>query len=235
LTATAFIKDWLTNLGKLLTDGKTFTPDKVPFNMVPGLNAAIDKAAEYIRQAISFKPDQIIATIGPLPIPGWVLALVLGLVLIGLGVRLYLHALRSPAWYDDFVTLFVLYVILRLEGHIIGKTGLPLQNWFKALVDTQAVPFVIILILLFSLSFAGEGLQSKRAFWRALIAAALVSLLVYPIQTASVLGYLVNALAFFGDSLNKPENIYFTVAWGLLGMGLAIHRLTAPEGEAGKA
>jgi hypothetical protein len=152
-----------------------------------------------------------------------------------LGVRLYLHALRSPAWYDDFVTLFVLYIILRLEGHIVGQTGLPLQDWFKALVNNQAVPFVIIIILLLSLSFAGEGLRSKRAFWRALIAAAIVGLFVYPTQTANALGYVVNALAFFGDSLNKPENIHFTVAWGLLGMGLAIHRLTAPEGEAGKA
>ncbi len=234
LTATAFVKDWLVNLGKLLTDGKTFTPDKVPFNLVPGLNAAIDSAADYIRTAISFKPDQIIATIGPLVVQGWVLAVVLGLVLIGLGVRLYLHALRSPAWYDDFLTLFVLYIILRLEGHIVGQTGLPLQGWFKALVDNQAVPFVIIIILLLSLSFAGEGLRSKRAFWRALIAAVVVALFIYPSQTASALGYVVNGLVFLGNSLtNTRDNMTFIVAWGLIGMILAIHRLTTPEAEVG--
>ncbi len=234
LTATAFIKDWLKALSTVLTDGKTFTPDKVPFNLVPSLNATIDNAADYIRKAIDFKPQQIIATIGPLAIPGWALALVLGLVFIGLGVRLYLHALRSPAWYDDFLTLFVLYIILRLEGHIVGQTGLPLQDWFKALVNNQAVPFVIIIILLLSLSFAGEGLRSKRAFWRALIAAAVVALFIYPSQTASVLGRIVDGLTFLGESLtNTKDNMTFIVVWGVVGMILAIHRLMTPEAEVG--
>lgn len=235
LTATTFIKDWLKNLATLLTDGKTFTPDKVPFNLVPGINTTIDNVAEYVRKSIKFDPNQIVATIGPVSIPGWALALVLGLVFIGLGVRLYIHALRSAAWYDDFLTLFVLYIILRLEGHIVGQTGLPLQDWFKQLVDNKTVPFIIIIILLLFLSFAGEGIRSKRAFWRALISAALVALFIYPTETANALGYVVNGLVFFGESLGKPENIPFTMSWGLLGLVLAIHRLTTPESEAGKA
>lgn len=233
LTASVFIKDWLNNLAKLLTEGKTFTKDRIPFNLIPGLNSWIDGAAGYIRTAVDFKPMQVIATIGPVSIQGWVLALVLGLLIIILGVRLYIRALRSASWFDDFFTLFLLYIILRLEGHIISQTGLPLQDWFKALVDNQAVSFIIILILLLILVFAGEGWRSKRAFWRALLAAIVVALFIYPSETATVLGYMVQALAFFGESLSKPENLTFEVVWGVIGMILAIHRLTTPEAAAG--
>lgn len=233
LTASAFINDWLNSLAKLLKESNTFTKDKIPFNMLPGLNGWIDGAAEYIRVAVDFKPNLIIATIGPVSIQGWALALVLGLLFIILGVRLYIRALRSSSWFDDFFTLFVIYIILRLEGHIISQTGLPLQEWFKALVDNQAVSFFLILFLLLTLTLGGEGLRSKRAFWRALLAAMIVALFIYPSETAAVLGYIIQALAFFGASLVKPENLAFEVAWGVIGMILAIHRLTTPEAAVG--
>lgn len=148
---------------------------------------------------------------------------------------MYIRALRSPSWFDDFFTLFILYIILRLEGHIISQTGLPLQDWFKALVDNQAISFFLILFLLLMLTFAGEGLRSKRSFWRALLAAMVVALFIYPSETASVLGSIIQALAFFGESLLKPENLPFEIAWGVIGMILAIHRLTTPEAAVGKA
>lgn len=233
LTASAFIHEWLGKLAELLQDDTTFNRGKVPFSMLPGLNDWIDGAADYIKKAVDFKPDQVIATLGPVTIAGWVLAVFLGLLLIGLGVRLYLRALKSSSWFDDFFTLLVLYIILRFEGHIIGQTNLPVQGWFTGLVENQAISFFIILFLLLGLSFVGEGLKSKRAFWRALIAANLVGLFIYPSETANVLGYVVRAMEFFGKSLSTAQNLPFTITWGVIGMILAIHRLTTPEAAVG--
>jgi hypothetical protein len=233
LTASAFIKDWLASLSELLKDPETFNSEKIPFNMMPGLNAWIDGAADYVKNSVNFDPEQVIATIGPLAIRGWAVALVFGLIIIGFGIRLYIRALRSHQWFDDLFTLFILYIILRFEGHIVGSTGLPVQDWFKSLVENQFVSFFLIILLLLTLSFAGEGLRSKRAFWRALGAATLISLFIYPSQMASVLGYIVQALAFFGTSLSTQQNLPFTVAWGVIGMILAIHRLTTPEAAVG--
>lgn len=229
LTATAFIKDWMTSLAKLLEDPATFAPDKVPFNILPGLNQWIHDVAEYVRESIKFDAAEPIATIGTVSIPGWVLALILGLVLLGTGVRVYRHALKSSLFFDDFVALVILYIIVRFEGHILALTVLPLQGWFKALGDNQAISFFIMMILMLSWIFIGEGVRSRHAFWRALIEAVLVALFIYPRETANILGHMVEGLATFGASLTNQANLPFTIAWGVIGMVLAIQRLTGPE------
>lgn len=233
LTATVFIKDWLRQLADFVRQPDMFVPSKIPFNVLPGLNDAIDNASTYMKTAVQFDPSQIIATVGPIAIPSWSIALILGLVLVVVGVRLYVRALRTEAWYDDFLTLFLLYVILRFEGHIISSTSLPLTDAFKALFQNQAVSFFLIVGLLLGLSFVGEGVHSKRAFWRALIAALIISLFMFPIATATILGAAVDALAQFGAALSLPANLPFAVAWGVFGMALAINRLTTPENFSG--
>ena len=234
LTATVFVRDWLRQLADFIRQPDMFAPSKIPFNMLPGLNGMIDGAATYVKTAVQFNPTQIIATIGPIGIPSWSLALALGLILIVLGVRAYVHALGTEAWYDDFLTLFLLYVILRFEGHIISSTSLPLTDAFKALFQNQVVTFFLIVGLLLGLCFVGEGVHSKRAFWRALTAAAIISLFMFPAITANILGMAVDALAQFGSALSLPANLPFAVAWGVIGMVLAINRLTTPENLGGR-
>jgi hypothetical protein len=85
------------------------------------------------------------------------------------------------------------------------------------------------MVLLISLSFIGEGFRSKRAFWRALAAAGLVSSLMYPTEAARALSYVIDALALFGAGLTLQANAAFAVAWGVIGMLLALQRLTAQE------
>jgi len=126
-----------------------------------------------------------------------------------------------------------LYVILRFEGHIVSSTSLPLTDAFKALFENQAVTFFLIVGLLLGLSFVGEGVHSKRAFWRALIAALIISLFMFPVETSNVLGFGVDALAQFGAALSLPANLPFAVAWGVIGMVLAINRLMTPENLVG--
>lgn len=233
LTATVFVRDWLRQLADFIRQPDMFVPSKIPFNTLPGLNSTIDNASTYVKTAVKFDPTQIIATIGPIGVPSWSVALLLGLILIILGIRLYIRALRTEAWYDDFLTLFLLYVILRFEGHIISSTSLPLTDAFKALFENQAVTFFLIVGLLLGLSFVGEGVHSKRAFWRALLAALIISLFMFPAETANIVGYGVDALAQFGAALSLSANLPFAIAWGVFGMVLAINRLMTPENFGG--
>ena len=234
LTATVFVKDWLKQLAGFFKTSNTFAPDKIPFNILPGLNSWIDGAADYIRVMIKFKPNDPLLTVGTFSVPSFVLAFLVGLILIGIAAVLVVRAIKSPAWFDDFVALAVMYVVLRIVGHVIAlATSLPFANSFRDFVNNPFAAYMVIMVLLLLLTFLGEGFQSKRAFWRAIIAGSLLSLFMYPREVASIFGYLLDALALFGASLLNPQNFAFTIVWGLIGMVLALQRLATPESGSG--
>ncbi|MEW5721179.1 MAG: hypothetical protein AB1817_21315, partial [Chloroflexota bacterium] len=54
LTATVFIKDWLKQLADFFRTSNTFTPEKIPFNVLPGVNSWIDGAGNYILTTVKF-------------------------------------------------------------------------------------------------------------------------------------------------------------------------------------
>jgi hypothetical protein len=89
-----------------------------------------------------------------------------------------------------------------------------------------------LFFLLLGLSFIGEGVRSKRAFWRALFEAVLLSLLMFPEQTSNALGYVIGGLALFGGGLGSAQNWPFAIFWGVVGMFLAVQRLTTQEAAA---
>jgi hypothetical protein len=230
LTASLFIKDWLKQLANFFKTSDTFTPDKIPFNILKGVNNWIDGVGNFIRDTIKFDPTAELVKIGSTSIPGFALALLLGLLLIAFGVILLRRAIRSSAWFDDFIAIAVMYIILRIVGHIISlATSLPFANWFRLLVDSPFAAYVVLMLLLLFITFFGEGFQSKRAFWRALIASSLLSLFMYPREVSMGFGYVLEALALFGAGLGDPANVPFAAAWGVLGMYLAWQRLTTPE------
>ncbi len=229
LSATVFVRDWLQQLVGFLREPTRFVSQNLPFSVVPGINGWIDGVAKYIRDTVKFNPSQIVATIGPVTIQGWVLAVVVGLIFFGAAVGFYIRALKSSSWYDDFLALFVIYVVLRVIGHIVALASLPFATAFRMFVDNPTTAYFVIIILLLGLSFIGEGFRSKRAFWRALIAALLISFLMFPAETARAFSYVVEALAFFGNSLDLKQNAAFAIAWGAIGIGLALQRLTTQE------
>ncbi len=235
LTATVFIKDWLALLAAFLLDPNSFSATKFPFNMLPGLNSWIDGAANYIRDRINFDPNQVIAGSGVLTIYNWMLAAAVGLILIGVAIALYIRALNTSTWLDDFLALGVVYVTLRIEGHITALAAMPIQNWFRDFVDSPGTAFIVMFILVMILVFFGEGFHSKRAFWRALLEASLVALFMFPMETAFAFGHVVQALSQFGASLTVKENAPFAIVWGLIGMALAFYRLTTQESAASHA
>ncbi|MCI0477974.1 MAG: hypothetical protein L0Y55_17160 [Anaerolineales bacterium] len=230
LTAALFIKDWLKQAAKFFKTSDTFAPDKIPFNILPGLNSWIDGVGNFIRTTINFNPNAELLKIGATSIPSFVLALLLGLLLIAFGAILLRRAIKSSAWFDDFLAIAVMYIILRIVGHIVSlATSLPFANWFRVLVDSPIAAYAVLMLLLLFITFFGEGFQSKRAFWRALIASSLLSLFMYPRQVSIGFGYVLEALALFGTGLGDPANIPFAAAWGVLGMFLAWQKLTVPE------
>jgi hypothetical protein len=229
LSATVFIKDWLKQLADFLRTSGMFSPANIPFNVLPGLNSWIDGAAKFIRDTVKFNPTQAVITVGSFAVLGWMLALFFAFLLLLIAILLYIRALNSPSWFDDFFAIFVIYVILRIISHIAALTSLPILDSFRNFLDNPATAFLLLLILMIFLSLFGEGFRSKRAFWRALLEALLISLFMFPRETATVVAYGIDALAQFGAGLSLAANLPFAIIWGLLGMFLALQRLTSQE------
>jgi hypothetical protein len=231
LTATVFIKDWLKQLADFFKTSSTFSPEKIPFNILPGLNSWIDGAGEYIRTTVKFDANATLFTVGTTKVPSYLLGFLGAIILIVLGAALVWRAVKSPVWFDDFIALAVMYVVLRIVGHIISlATSLPFAKWFRVFVNNPFAAYIVIMILLLFITFLGEGFQSKRAFWRALIASCLLSLFMYPREVSIIIGYVFEALSQFGAGLASTANVPFAVVWGVIGMTLALQRLAISEG-----
>jgi hypothetical protein len=229
LSATVFVRDWLKQFADFVRTSNTFTADKIPFNILPGLDSWIDGAAAFIRDSIKFKPNDPLFGVGTVSIPSWTIAILFGVILLIGTAMLYLRALNSTTWFDDIVVLIVMYIVLRIIGHTVAISGLPVVSSLKIFVDNPISAYIVMMILMLVMTFFGEGLRSKRAFWTAIVEAFLVSLFMYPREAAIVLGYFVDALAQFGAGLASPQNVPFAVAWGLIGMILALQRLAFSE------
>ncbi len=230
LTATVFVKDWLFQLAIFFKTSDTFSPTRVPFNLLPSIDDAIKGVANYIKDTVRFKADAPLIEIGTTRVPNYVLAILAALVCIIFAALLVRRALRSTLWFDDFVAVFVMYAVLRIIGHITSLTQtLPLANWFRVFADSSFAAYLVLLVLLLFLTFFGEGFESKRAFWRAVVAIFILSLFMYPQQVSAYFGDVLNALAQFGAGLVDSKNIAFAITWGVIGMVLALYRLATPE------
>ncbi len=228
LTSTVFLR-WqvLPAIEGFFRDTGFFSPAQFPFSLVPGLNAWLDQLAIGIADAVQFDPNAPLLT-SPIFVPNWILAVIFGLLVLAGAVALYVRALKSSAVGDDILTLFGLYFILRLEGHIIGFTNVgPLEGAGTLLIENPLAGFWILMLALFVLIFIGGGVNSRRAFWRGLLEASLIALFLLPTQTAGVLAGFFGALATFGTTLSS--NLFFGVIWGIVGALLAMSRLTGTQ------
>jgi hypothetical protein len=160
-----------------------------------------------------------------------VLAVIVGLLVLGGVVALYVRALKSSALGDDILTLLALYFILRVEAYIIGLTNVgPLEGAGNVVIENPLVGFWVMMFFLFVLVFMGGGLNSRRAFWRGLLEAVLIALFVVPTQTANLMSVFFQGLYTFANLLGT--NLVFGVTWGLVGIVLALTRLTGTTATA---
>jgi hypothetical protein len=232
LTATVFVRDWLFQLAIFFKTSDLFLATQIPFNLLPTIDNAIKGVADYIRLTVKFNPDAELVRIGTTVVPNYVLAVLFGAICVVFAALLVRRALRSHLWFDDFVAIFVMYAVLRIVGHITSLTqAIPLANWFRVFADSKEAAYIVLMILLLFLTFFGEGFQSKRAFWRAVIAIFILSLFMFPQAVSSYFGDLLNALALFGAGLLDTKNVAFAIVWGVIGMLLAWYRLATPEAE----
>lgn len=227
VTATVFLKNWLPTISNFFQDSGFFSPENFPFSLVQSLNAWLDQLAQGIENAIQFNPNAPLIS-SPIFVPNWILAVIVGLLVLAGAVALYVRALKSSAIGDDILTLFALYFILRVEGYIIGFTNVaPLENAGNILTQNPLAGFWILMIALLVLVFIGGGVNSRRAFWRGLIEATLIALFLVPTQTAMALSGFFAALYSFTNLLDT--NLVFGVMWGLVGVVLALTRLTSTQ------
>lgn len=225
LTTTVFLRaQVLPSMEAFFRDNGFFSPFNFPFSLVSGLNGWLDQFAQNIENSVAFNPNAPLIS-SPVVLPNWILAAIVGLLVLGGAVAMYMRALKSSALGDDIITLFALYFILRIEGYIIGFTNVgPLEGAGNLLTQNPLAGFWILMIALFILVFIGGGVNSRRAFWRGLLEATLIALFLLPTQTAGILAEGFHTLTAFGNTLGT--NIFFGIAWGIIGAILAISRLT---------
>ncbi len=234
LTASLFVQDWLKGIGGFFRESDMFDRAKLPFSVVPGVNSWIDDLAERIPESVQFNPTQDILVVGSFRLQGWVLAMTVGVLIFLLTIRYYRHALRTNAWFDDIFAIFSIYLVFRIEGHIIALSRLPILEGVRAFLNNPTTAFLTLLGLTLFLVFFGEGLRSKHAFWRAVAEIVLVALILFPDETAGAVGWVFDRFAAFGAYLKEPTNVSFAIVWGFIGMILAWQRLLRPEpGEIG--
>jgi hypothetical protein len=228
LTTTVFLRlQVLPAIEAFFRDNGFFSPFNFPFSLVSGLNAWLDQLALGIETAVQFNPNAPLIS-SPVTVPNWILAVVIGLLVMGGAVAMYVRALKSSALGDDIITLFALYFILRIEGYIIGFTNVgPLEGAGNLLTQNPLAGFWILMVALFVLVFIGGGVSSRRAFWRGLLEATLIALFLLPTQTAGILAEVFRTLTAFGTTLST--NLFFGVAWGIIGAILALSRLTSTQ------
>jgi hypothetical protein len=227
ITATVFLKSWLPTMALFFHDSGFFSPLNFPFNLVVGLNSWLDQLAVGIENSVQFNPNAPLLS-SPVVVPNWILAVLVGLLVLGGAISMYVRALRSSAIGDDILTLFALYFILRIEGYIIGFTNVgPLQGAGNLLTQNPLAGFFVLMVALFFLVFVGGGVNSRRAFWRGLLEAVLIALFLLPTQTAEALSSFFNTLYSFTNLLET--NFVFGIAWGVAGAILALTRLTGTQ------
>jgi hypothetical protein len=128
ITAMVFLRDQLPTIANFFQDSGFFSPTQFPFSLVSGLNAWLDSVAVGIESSVQFDPNAYVIT-SPVAVPNWVLAFIVGLLILGGAVALYVRALKSSSLGDDILTLLALYFILRVEAYILGLTNVaPLQG-----------------------------------------------------------------------------------------------------------
>lgn len=229
LTASMFVKEWLTQIASFFRNTEIFDVTRVPFNLIPGLNTWINDVARRIPQSIQFQPNQVILVAGPVKLEGWMLAIFFGVLILLLAVRYYRHALRSSAWFDDFFAIFLVYIVLRVEENILALSSVPILAGARDFLRNPTSAFLTILALTLFLVFFGEGFHSKHAFWRAVAEILVVALVLYPKEAAGAIAFVFEGFAWFGNYLYDDRNLTFAALWGLIGMVLALQRIFIPQ------
>src|SRR5581483_4633955 len=149
LTSTIFLRDQLPLIANFFQDSGFFSSTTFPFSLVSGLNAWLDSVAVGIETSVAFNPNANIVT-SPVVVPNWMLAFLVGLLVLGGAVALYVRALRSSSLGDDILTLLALYFILRIEAYIIGLTNVgPLQGAGNIVIQNPLSGFWVIMFFLF--------------------------------------------------------------------------------------
>lgn len=232
LTATVFLQTWLRGIADFFRDKGIFNNNIPPFNITSGLNGLIDNAAEYIRTTVKFNPNSAIVSVGPIAIQNWMIALLLGLIILLLAGVLYVRALGTSGLLDDLIALIVLYFVIRIEAHLIAIARFTaLSGAAQSLLANPAISFVILFLLLVILTFIGEGFRNAQSFWRGVIEGIIVAILLFPQQASSAVAAGIDGLAFFGKLLQTQTTL--GVVWGVIGMFLALQHLYRPGGAGG--
>ena len=167
---------------------------------------------------------------------GFTVGLLLAAILLILAVRFYISAVKSPRIIDDFVAVFICFVVYHLEAQTFLAIGLKVGQTSvgQVMVDTRQAWVGFLAVVIIGLIVAGKGFQDSKVFWKGLIQLLLVWLFLLPRQAGVFTASLLDSLASIGQFLlDFQRNTTLVVIWALIGMMLGAYRLYTAQGAAG--
>jgi hypothetical protein len=228
LTSAVFLQGPARNLAQIFRDGRIFSVDNFPFNLATGLTQWITSWSIQIVRTFQFNPEAVVVKVGQTTIlNGFRIGVLLSLILLGLAVRYYMKAAKSPRIYDDIIALIICFFVYHLEAQTFVAINLQLGNVrVGTLMAEQRAAWVGFLgVVIFGLIISARGFYDSRVFWKGMTELFVVWLFLMPNQAASSFGTLLATFADVGGYLTRPANLPIATAWAFVGLLAALYRL----------
>ncbi|MBI4786611.1 MAG: hypothetical protein HY782_06150 [Chloroflexi bacterium] len=217
LTALIFLvpSAWLVNVANFLRGADWLQPSQPPLLWLIQLRDGIDAFAKGLPAVIQFNPQGSLVTFGNFSIPNVVVGIVVGLLLLMVAFMFYARAAGGGGVLDDLLAMLFVYIVLRVEG--ATTAAIPIV---KTLNDQAPQSYLIILLLFMLFQVVrGRGSRDSAVFFKILLEALLIAILILPRQTLDAVAWIVERPTKLHEFLALTG--YFAMiqtVWALIGI-----------------
>jgi hypothetical protein len=213
---------WLLALAAFLRSADWLQENQPPVSWLNNLRDTIDKFALSLPTMVQFKPGESLVVVGPLQVPNLVIGILAGLLLMVVAFIFYLRASASPGVLDDLFAMLFFYIVLRVEG--AATAAVPVV---KTLNDQAPQSYLIILLLIMLINIVrGRAAHDSAVFFKVLMEAILVAVLILPRQTLEALAWIVERPTMIHSFLaGTGYFVSIEAIWALIGILLGIMSL----------
>ncbi len=213
---------WLSAAANFLRTTPWLQANQAPMTWLTGLRDTIDAIAQAVPNVVSFNPNGQLAGIGPISIPNVVIGVLIGGMLIIVAFLFYWNASATPGILDDLLAMVFIYLVLRVEGVTMG--AIP---FFDALNKSAPTSYLLILLGFMILTMlGGRAGRDSTVFFKVLLEALLLSLLIAPRQTLDAFAGLIELPTKLHEFLALTGYFPMIMAvWAVLGVVLAVVNL----------
>ncbi len=213
---------WLSAAANFLRSASGISNSQPPMSWLLGLRDTIDALAQAVPGVIKFDPKGELAGVGPIAIPNLVIGVMVGVLLIVVAFSFYWVASGNPGFLDDLLAMLFIYVVLRVEG--VTMAAIP---FFDALNKSAPSSYLLILLgFMIITMITGRAGRDSTVFFKILMEALLLSMLIAPKETLNAAAALIEAPTKLHEFLALTGYFPMIMAvWAVLGVSLAMLNL----------